>query len=45
MNGWSLYGLATALNAQGKTRDAANVAHQFADAWKHSDVTLTASAF
>jgi tetratricopeptide (TPR) repeat protein len=45
MNGWSLYGLATALKAQGKTRDAANVAHQFADAWKHADVTLTASVF
>ena len=45
MNGWSLYGLASALKAQGKTRKAAQVARQFADAWKHSDVTLTASAF
>ena len=45
MNGWSLYGLAAALKAQGKTRDAANAAHQFADAWKHSDVSLTASVF
>ncbi len=45
MNGWSLYGLAAALKAQGKTRDAAEAAHEFADAWKHSDVRLTASAF
>jgi len=45
MNGWSLYGLASALRAQDKTQEAAEVAHQFAGAWKHADVALTASAF
>jgi len=42
-NGWSLYGLARSLKAQGKP--TTEVDQQFAAAWKHADVTLTASAF
>lgn len=44
-NGWSLYGLSTALKAQGKTAESIQVTRQFADAWKHSDITLRASVF
>ena len=44
-NGWSLYGLSAALKAQGKTAESIRVTRQFADAWKHSDITLAASAF
>jgi tetratricopeptide (TPR) repeat protein len=44
-NGWSLYGLSVALKAQGKATEAAQVARQFADSWRYSDVTLMASAF
>lgn len=42
-NGWALFGLAQALRAQNK--DAAAVDREFADAWKHADVKLTASVF
>ena len=44
-NGWSLYGLAAALKAQGKTAEAAAVEKRFANAWTDADVTLTASRF
>ena len=44
-NGWSLFGLAQALRRQGKTSEAAAVDAQFTAAWKHADVTLTASVF
>jgi tetratricopeptide (TPR) repeat protein len=44
-NGWSLYGLSAALKAQGKPAESAQVTRQFDDAWKHSDTTLSASAF
>jgi tetratricopeptide (TPR) repeat protein len=44
-NGWSLYGLSIALKTQGKATEAAQVAKQFAESWRHSDVVLTASAF
>jgi len=44
-NGWALYGLSAALKAQSKTKEAAQCAQQFATAWKHSDITLTASAY
>jgi tetratricopeptide (TPR) repeat protein len=43
-NGWSLFGLAQALRAQGKSGEAAASDALFRDAWKHADVTLTASA-
>ena len=41
-NGWSLFGLAKSLEAQGKP-DAAAARQQFAAAWRHADVELTAS--
>ena len=44
-NGWSLFGLAQSLRAQGKTAEAAQVDEQFRKAWANADVTLTASRF
>jgi tetratricopeptide (TPR) repeat protein len=44
-NGWSLYGLAAALKAQGKTGDAAAVEKRFVNAWTDADVKLTSSRF
>jgi tetratricopeptide (TPR) repeat protein len=39
-NGWSLFGLAQALKAQGKTADAAQAEERFRKAWKDADYTL-----
>jgi tetratricopeptide (TPR) repeat protein len=44
-NGWSLYGLSAALEAQGKAAEARQVHDQFTAAWKRADVQLTASAY
>ena len=44
-NGWALFGLAQALRAQHADAAAAAVDREFADAWSHADVTLTASVF
>lgn len=44
-NGWSLYGLAQSLQAQGKDREADKVRQQFEAAWQHADVQLTSSKF
>ena len=44
-NGWSLFGLAQSLRAQGKTAEAEQVDARFARAWARADVTLTASRF
>ncbi len=44
-NGWSLFGLAQALRAQGKRAETADVDARFARAWAGADVTLTASRF
>ena len=44
-DGWALYGLAQALDAQGKTADAAAVRTEFQDAWRVADVKLAASRF
>jgi tetratricopeptide (TPR) repeat protein len=44
-NGWSLYGLAASLRAQGKNTEADAVQARFKRAWTLSDVTLTASTF
>jgi tetratricopeptide (TPR) repeat protein len=44
-NGWSLFGLAQSLRAQGKTADAAQVDESFKKAWAQADVALTASRF
>jgi tetratricopeptide (TPR) repeat protein len=42
-NGWALAGLARALEAQGKTSEAAAVAERFRNAWQHADVELSTS--
>jgi tetratricopeptide (TPR) repeat protein len=42
-NGWSLFGLERSLRLQGKSREAAEVKEKFALAWRHADVTLSAS--
>ena len=44
-NGWSLFGLAQSLKAQGKTAEAAPVDEGFRKAWARADVRLTASRF
>jgi tetratricopeptide (TPR) repeat protein len=44
-NGWSLYGLAAAFQAQGRAKQAADVRRKFNSAWQHADVRLVASAF
>jgi tetratricopeptide (TPR) repeat protein len=44
-NGWSLFGLAAALRAQGKSAEAAAVDQRFSKAWAAADVKLTASRF
>src|SRR5882672_8681621 len=44
-NGWSLYGLAQSLKAQGKTAEATQVEARFQKAWTQADVKLTASRF
>jgi tetratricopeptide (TPR) repeat protein len=43
-NGRSLYGLAQALGAQGKTREAELVGREFERAWKSSDTGLSVGA-
>jgi len=44
-NGWSLFGLAESLRAQGKLAEAAEAQQRFEAAWQRADVTLTASRF
>lgn len=44
-NGWSLFGLAQSLRAQGKTAEAAQVEARLRKAWEKADVKLTASRF
>jgi tetratricopeptide (TPR) repeat protein len=44
-NGWSLFGLAQSLDAQGRKADATKVRTRFARAWRHADVRLAASRF
>jgi hypothetical protein len=44
-NGWALYGLKAALDAQGRNAEAAEVEKRFAAAWQHADIALTASAY
>jgi tetratricopeptide (TPR) repeat protein len=44
-NGWSLFGLAAALRAQGKSAEAEEADRRFAKAWSAADVKLTASRF
>jgi hypothetical protein len=42
-NGWALYGLTKALEAQGKTEQAALAKARFEKAWKRADVKLSSS--
>lgn len=42
-NGWSLYGLAASLEAQGKKDEAEKVRAKFAEVWKHADVKIPSS--
>ena len=42
-NGWSLFGLAAALRAQGKSDEANAVDARFKTAWAHADVQLTST--
>jgi tetratricopeptide (TPR) repeat protein len=44
-NGWSLFGLMSALDEQGKTDEAASVQEEFEAAWQYADVELTSSRF
>jgi tetratricopeptide (TPR) repeat protein len=44
-NGWSLYGLARSLDAQGKKADARWADQGFRNAWARADVELRASRF
>jgi tetratricopeptide (TPR) repeat protein len=44
-NGWSLFGLASALRAQGKSAEAAAVDKRFSTAWSAADIKLAASRF
>jgi tetratricopeptide (TPR) repeat protein len=42
-NGWSLFGIIQAFEAQGKTAEAEAARERFRSAWEAADVTLTAS--
>ena len=42
-NGWSMFGLMKALEAQGKTAEAAEVKSMFDEVWQMADVELSAS--
>ncbi|UCD35660.1 MAG: hypothetical protein JSU90_02165, partial [Nitrospiraceae bacterium] len=44
-NGWSLFGLAKSLRAQGKNNDALEVEKRFRRAWARSDIPLPGSRF
>ena len=44
-NGWSLFGLAATLRAQGRIGEAKATTATFHKAWRLADVTLTASAY
>ena len=44
-NGWSLFGLAQALSAQGRGDEAAGIKARFEKAWARADVKLTTSRF
>ena len=44
-NGWSLFGLAQSLQAQGKKQEAQNVQQKFTKAWQFADINLISSRF
>ena len=45
LDGWALFGLAQALKAQGKAREAAEVRKEFTSIWRLADTKLTSSRF
>ena len=45
IDGWALFGLAQALDAEGKHAEAESVKAEFAKAWQLADTKLTASRF
>ena len=42
-NGWSMAGLASALEAQGETEEAMHLRHHFKDVWAKADVEIASS--
>ena len=44
-NGWSLFGLSQALDAQGKGAEAKVVQEEFETVWQYSDITIARSVF
>ncbi|HWR34820.1 MAG TPA: hypothetical protein VN622_02980 [Clostridia bacterium] len=44
-NGWSLFGLAQSLRAQGKAEEAVQVEQRYKKTWERADVKLTATRF
>jgi tetratricopeptide (TPR) repeat protein len=44
-NGWSLYGLMRALEAQGKAEAASEIRKQWEPIWTNADVELSAPVF
>jgi tetratricopeptide (TPR) repeat protein len=44
-NGWSLFGLAASLRAQGKTEEANTIRNRLGKAWSGADVQLESSRF
>lgn len=44
-NGWALYGLRTALAAQGKSAEAESVAAEAKKAWRYADIAISSSEF
>ena len=44
-NGWSLFGLAAALDAQGRSDETAAARARFDQAWKRTDIQLARSSF
>jgi hypothetical protein len=44
-NGWSLHGLARALDMLGKKEEAAKVRERFQEVWKRADVQIPSSCF
>ena len=44
-NGWSLYGLHQALQAQGRKAEAEQVRNEFEDIWRYADIAIERSVF
>jgi tetratricopeptide (TPR) repeat protein len=45
IDGWALFGLAQALDAQGKRAEGEDVRRKFADAWRLADTKISSSRF